>query len=783
MDQKVLDAQKWVNATYGGVAGYERCDEDGSTSWDVMYSLTMGLQHELGISPVAANFGDGTYAKVAALGDVTASRNKNIIKIIQHALFCKGYWAGDVDGNWLVESQQAAAELKNNMGVDNSTSSQLFVKHIKALLTMDAYVLLSGGREEVRTIQRWLNSTYVQRSSFFIIPCDGHYTRDVQTALLKAIQYELGVPDDQATGYFGEGTKAGLRRNTIEPGSPAAWIRLFSAACVFNSPFFLFPNEWYATFTSSWTEGLGNWLRKFQEFSHIDPNGRGDFTTWAQLLVSTGDPDRKVTACDTRYHITASRSRALKNAGYVVVGRYLHEPPESTLDKEIQPGELQDIFSSGLRVFPIWQWNGRRLGDFTWSTGYDQGIMAHERASDVYKFNRGTTIYFAVDYDATTADINSNIIPYFQGVNAALKNRGKKYVIGVYGSRNVCSRVSAAVGARHSFVSGMSWGFSGNLGFSNPNNWSFNQIKEFKFNNSGDVFDLDNDVYRGTDIGCGPENVDKPGSPVDAFLGFMDRLYAAAVAYHNGDERYANLRVMEFLRVQAYNSIPWDVLAGGGVSEDWIEFVANRIPRTEWIFGCQEPSFGVNFDAPHFGAAASLGHIWGLGPGNLFSRGDFAGWAGDLVSFYGSWRRFDEEYASGYQYCTDRLMKVNVDSPYKLEDIVADADAVIMLDAIKRGAKINEALRAHLTGNGHVNRFRTFYNLRFGGSLANVAEAARNALIPKTAQNDPVMEGMHEGVVYDDAGGPAVLPKHLPAYKLDPFIQGFVDTIDRLVRG
>lgn len=29
MDAKVLEAQEWVNATYGGIAGYERAPEDG----------------------------------------------------------------------------------------------------------------------------------------------------------------------------------------------------------------------------------------------------------------------------------------------------------------------------------------------------------------------------------------------------------------------------------------------------------------------------------------------------------------------------------------------------------------------------------------------------------------------------------------------------------------------------------------------------------------------------------------------------------------------------------
>ncbi|WP_219816654.1 glycoside hydrolase domain-containing protein [Arthrobacter sp. ZGTC131] len=164
------------------------------------------------------------------------------------------------------------------------------------------------------------------------------------------------------------------------------------------------------------------------------------------------------------------------------------------MDKEIKPGELNVIFGAGLKVLPIYQDNARLLSDFTYSQGYQHAVRAHQLAAS-YGFNRGTVIYFAVDYDATQEDIDAAIIPYFQGVQAGLASNGKKYVHGVYGSRNVCLNVTAKTFARYSFVSGMSWGFSGNLGFPLPANWSFNQIKEFTVTNGADAFDLDNDVW------------------------------------------------------------------------------------------------------------------------------------------------------------------------------------------------------------------------------------------------------------------------------------------------
>src|SRR5262245_46125877 len=91
----VLEGQRWVNETYGAVAGYQPCAEDGLTGWNTMYSLTMGLQHELGISPLAAAFGPTTLDRLTARGDIGLSEtNVNIINIIRYALWSKGYTGG-----------------------------------------------------------------------------------------------------------------------------------------------------------------------------------------------------------------------------------------------------------------------------------------------------------------------------------------------------------------------------------------------------------------------------------------------------------------------------------------------------------------------------------------------------------------------------------------------------------------------------------------------------------------------------------------------------------------
>ncbi|MCE7006077.1 DUF1906 domain-containing protein [Kibdelosporangium philippinense] len=772
-DPKVLAAQQWVNATYGAVSGYNRCPENGKTGWLTMYSLTRGLQHELGITTLSDSFGPTTLGKLTERGPIKPDHpNKNIIRIIQHALFCKGYWGGNADGNYDTTTMVAIRSLKERAGLGPDPDSWVQPKIFKALLNMDAYVLLSGGNEEVRMIQQYLNGVYFDRSTFFLSPCDGHYTRDVQTALMKAIQYELGVPPDQATGAFGPTTQAGLRRTLVAPGMPTdTWYRLFSAACVFNGT----TSGVTAKFTMNWTGELEQYIRAFQKFSMLSESGRGDYQTWAQLLVSTGDPDRPAGACDTRFHISVARARALVAAGYKVVGRYLDEDPTSTLDKEIQPGELEAIFTGGMRVFPISQYNARQVGDFTYTQGYQHALKAHNRAVG-YGFNRGTVIYFAVDYDATDPEISSNIVPYFNGVQAGLASQGKRYIAGVYGSRNVCARVSSEAYARFSFVSGMSYGFSGNLGFPMPSNWSFNQIKEFKFSANGDVFDLDRVVHRSTvDPGVGRDGIGSSETPVDAYLTYIDRLYQTAVAYNKGNP---SLRVMEYLRYPNYVDVysGWETLIGD-VDRDWIRYAEANGPAKVHSF--KDPSYGVTINVDHFGATANAVFLKGRGDGVAANRGDFGGWGGDLSTFYGEWRANGDEYASGYAFCMDRLAKITVVSSFSFGDLIEDVDGYLIGMACKNGARIDQQIRAHIGGSGHLSRFKRFFEDRYQGKGGDIVECARHML--EDVDGDTTLAALRTAAIKKTGGWNTLLPGHMPADKLNPFLQGYADTILRVV--
>lgn len=772
MDLKVLEAQQWVNTTYGQISSYVRCPENGAVGWSTMYSLVMGLQHELGISPVVASFGPTTMAKLQALLDPSGEigfgwdKNANIVRIIQHGLFCKGYWGANEYGEFETSTSNAIQTLQANMGllVDGVPGSTVNAKLFRSILNMDAYVVLAGGTMKIRSIQQWLNGRYWRKDAYSLGPCDGIYSRDVQRSLMIALQYELGI--GAPNGNFGPGTQAGLRSRTLRQGDSGIFVELFSSACVFNEPVPLGGEigDVRTVQKSAFDAKLTEYVSVFQQFSQLPVTGQGDYQTWAQLLVSMGDPDRPATGCDTRFPITPSRAQWLVNNGYRAIGRYIYDPPGSTLDKDIKPGELQTIFDAGMSVLPIYQDNARRLSDFTYTQGYQHALKAHERAVS-YGFNRGTVIYFAVDYDATQYDIDTAIVPYFQGVQAGLAYNGKKYLHGVYGSRNVCSNVTKKTYARHSFVSGMSWGFSGNLGFPLPPNWSFNQIKEFTVTNGADTFDLDRNIWRTEGGDPGQTSINNPAGAADAFIAYVQNLYDCARQYGKGNP---NQLVMEYIRSKKYGTGEWTVLIGD-VDRDFLRFANSKGFSIMTEF--QDPFTGYTIGAEHLMATAN-GHLLIPQPDNpkQANPGDIAGWGGDLLTFYRDWRNASASYSSGYTFAMDKLAKPGITSSFGFEDLIEDADGYLLARRVASGADIATAVSQHYSGNGGLKRFTNYFQQRF--SNAETCNAlAHDILVLSLTDNVNVTASQLF------LAGVDIPPIAMPANKLQEFKQGFTDTL------
>lgn len=122
--------------------------------------------------------------------------------------------------------------------------------------------------------------------------------------------------------------------------------------------------------------------------------------------------------------------------------------------------------------------------------------------------------------------MTSNILPHFKGIVDALAADGGRFEVGVYGPRNVCTRVGEAGHSTASFVSDMSSGFSGNFGYPLPADWAYDQIVTRTIGSGAGAIEIDVNIASGRDTGQGSFNAPRPPLPDVAFDGsFLNALH------------------------------------------------------------------------------------------------------------------------------------------------------------------------------------------------------------------------------------------------------------------
>lgn len=735
IDEMVLTAQKWVNARYGSVSGYNRCAEDGSTGWSTIYSLTRALQYELGITALSDNFGPTSLSRLIAHGNVSAgSANVNIRTIAEAAMYCKGYSGGGIDGGFGTSTEVGLAALAEDMGIyDQVPRGVVTPKMFKALLNMDAYVLTSGGSGAIRTCQKWLNRTYANRGQYFIGPCDGHFSRNVQQALVLAIQYELGMTDSQVTGYIGPGTKSGLQsQGVVGTGrGSATWIRLFQTAMACNSYY----NEWGDS-GGVFTAKLQSNVRAFQEFCKLSQTGEGDYATWMSLLVSTGDPDRKGEAFDVMYPLNRTTIATAKGLGYKIVGRYLN----GGTNKVLTDSEIALIFDNGMSIFPLYQEWGDAVRYFSYDQGFTAGQEAYKQAVK-FGFPEGTVIYFSVDYDALDSEITSYVLPHFRGIADAVRQSPRDFAVGVYGCRNVCIRLANAGLTTRSFVSGMSTGYSGNLGFPLPNNWAFDQIRNFTVPSGSGTLELDNNIVSGRDLGV--NSVTRPRDPNDAFYTYLIWLEARAWQWReeHGHTTYTQAELVgQYLRmldpvtnnkVMAWGLVHVSDEVFGPLDQGFLNFVKGYPGRPDRM-PVRDPQYLWDMDVSHFGASfSSVMHQGFAADRSKAAMADFGSWGGDLLSILGQINKEGISSANAYTFAKERIAARADNTYFDLMDWMADVDAVIMGAQCRADPSLLlSELFKHYYGskNGAKGRYLLFTHTRFNGSRDTMEAAADSML-------------------------------------------------------
>jgi LysM repeat protein len=132
----------------------------------------------------------------------------------------------------------------------------------------------------------------------------------------------------------------------------------------------------------------------------------------------------KVNGVDCVTELHQETAEGLKAAGIEYVGRYLGDSWKTIGEKEADV-----LVKAGLKIISIWETNPTYARYFSEDKGFLDGKQAFSFAKSIGQ-PEGSAIYFAVDYDAQTTDMQA-ILSYFYGVRESL---GKDYKVGIYGS-------------------------------------------------------------------------------------------------------------------------------------------------------------------------------------------------------------------------------------------------------------------------------------------------------------------------------------------------------------
>ena len=507
-DSNVLAAQKYLNAMFGGHPNWVALEEDGITGTASMEGIIRAFQIQNGISSITGTVGPMTLSVMKSLPtiskmdpDDTPSVN---VCLIQCALFCKGYAAGGITGIYYTSGVAAVESMQEDAGL--KVTGIIDWKVWAGLLSLNWFTKVSGGDDNIRLIQQQLNSDW--SDVIGVGPCDGVASRQTVLSLVGALQAAEGVTTELITDMnsvnFGEATTDAFP-GTLKNGQNSEYYIPFNKIAQYGLYFNGYnPGRFDGIYDSDTEEQVS----EFQEFYALlgiglVTKGEVNVSTMKSLLTSKGDTNRSAKACDCSTILNRQQALDLKTAGYTHVGRYLtgtvgteHTPKNLTLD------EVKNIENAGLSVFPIYQDGGYELEYFKDPSQGSVDAQAAILAAKRIGIPEGTTIYFAVDFDCYSYQIDTFIIPYFQQLYMVFygTQNDKNYKIGIYAPRYVCSRICDLGYASSSFVADMSTGFSCNLGYPIPDNWAFDQFYEMTFSSSPS-FPLDKDAYSGRDTG------------------------------------------------------------------------------------------------------------------------------------------------------------------------------------------------------------------------------------------------------------------------------------------
>jgi hypothetical protein len=172
---------------------------------------------------------------------------------------------------------------------------------------------------------------------------------------------------------------------------------------------------------------------------------------------------------------TTARLDCLKAAGAQGVIRY-YARTTAMPEKRLTRGEAQAIIAAGLPLAVVHQAANNSPEAFSHQRGVLEGAHSRNVAATEIGQPDGSAIYFAVDYDASEAELRDRIIPYFQGVQQAFAASPDlpEYRVGAYGSGLVCRTLLDRRLADFAWLS-QSTGHREHAAFKASRRWSLSQ--------------------------------------------------------------------------------------------------------------------------------------------------------------------------------------------------------------------------------------------------------------------------------------------------------------------
>lgn len=176
-----------------------------------------------------------------------------------------------------------------------------------------------------------------------------------------------------------------------------------------------------------------------------------------------------VTGVDSSSACTSSSLSCLQSEGIAFVGRY-YSRTTKIAGKKLTPDEAALISKAGLQIVAVYEDGPTSCDYFSADRGMQDADGAIAQAEEIGQ-PKGSCIYFTVDYDATSSDIEGNITAYFKAIAETLADQ---YVVGVYGSGAVCTAIIGSGLAKLAWLA-QSTGWSG---YSQFTGWNIKQGPE-----------------------------------------------------------------------------------------------------------------------------------------------------------------------------------------------------------------------------------------------------------------------------------------------------------------